>query len=122
MPISKQDFFNMTEIIKDRLTILEEYAVPNKHAELETLSRRCVDGIRELIIMFEDSVAFIDPEIEEGGVDHNSHWGGAGPDCMIGRLVTAFNEPLIMYEGDEFIMEYDDFKVISMFIRRKNSS
>ena len=121
MPISKQDFFDMTEIIKDRLMILEEYAVPNKHAELETLSRRCVKGIRELIIMFEDSVAFIDPEIDEGGEDHNSHWGGAGSDCMFGRLVTA-NEPLIMYEGDEFIMEYDDFKVSSMFIRRKNSS
>ena len=121
MPISKQDFFRMTEIIKDRLAILEEYAVPNKHAELETLSRRCVDGIREIITMFEDGVGFIEPEIDEGGEDHNSHWGGAGPDCTIGRLVTA-NEPLIMYEGDEFTMEYDDFKVISMFIRRKNSS
>jgi hypothetical protein len=30
-----------------------------------------------------------------------------------------FNEPLIMYEGDEFIMEYDDSKVIFMSIRRK---
>ncbi len=89
MPISKQDFFRMTEIIEDRLAILEKSAVPNKDAEVETISRRCVDGIREIIIMFEDSVAFIDPEIEEGGADHNSHWGGAGPDCTIGRLGAA---------------------------------
>ncbi len=38
------------------------------------------------------------------------------------KCVTIFNGPVIMYKGDELIMEYDNFKVISVFIRRKNSS
>lgn len=48
-------------------------------------------------------------------------------DCRTGdgepfNQAIVFNEPLTMYEGDEFIMEYDDFKVISVVLKRKNSS
>ena len=46
----------------------------------------------------------------------------AKEECELLNCATIFNEPLIMYEGDEFTMEYDDFKVISMVVRRKNSS
>ena len=34
-------------------------------------------------------------------------------------LTTIFNDPLIMYEGDKFIMDYDEDEVNYIVIRRK---
>lgn len=38
------------------------------------------------------------------------------------RCIIKFKEPLILYDGDEFTMEYDNLKVISLSVKRKNSS
>lgn len=56
------------------------------------LSQKVRDELLALIASLQYSLVVLQEALErDEDDDHTSVWGGAGPDCIIGRLETAIN-------------------------------